>query len=373
MTRVWALPDVDLERSFDDDSDGVTAVVVAADAGSVCSGGASGGVWSHPLSDLSVRRAVEGHLSDVRALAFSPDGRRLVSTSGDGRIKVWDVAAGLELRSLDVESDQSNAAVVHDDGRLTVVASGSRMYVWDLASGRRERVVGWHDNTVTSLALVGDRLASCSLDTRVRVVDLATGDIGWAFDAHAGELHSVALTPDGGQVIVGGVGLPVIKVWDLATGRLRCRMLGHEQPVECVAVTPDGERVVSGSWDGTVRIWDLRPNSKRRLLRTLRGHRGGVNAVAVSSRGRLMSLADDGTLRVWQLESGSSRTLFASEAQLTTLAVSRDSRHVACGDSSGHVWLFDWVGSEDHPDEAASAPPRAGTRVEAARRPDGSE
>ena len=281
----------------------MTAVaVVPGDPPFVCSGGASGGIWSRHLTDKSVRRAAEGHLSQVRALAFSPSGQQLVSTSGDGRIKVWDVATGLELRSLDVNADQSNAAVVHENGRLAVVASGSRIYLWDLPTGRREHEVARHDNTVTSLALVGDRLASCSLDTMVRVVDLATGRIDWTFDALAGELHSVALSPDGRQLVVGGVGLAVIKVWDLLTGRMRCRMLGHDQPVECVAVTPDGERVVSGSWDETVRIWDLRSHRRRRMLYTLRGHTGGVNAVTVSRRGRVMSAADDGTLRVWDFQ-----------------------------------------------------------------------
>ncbi len=75
-----------------------------------------------------------------------------------------------------------------------------------------------------------------------------------------------------------------------------------------MAVLADGRRAVSGSWDGTLRLWDLETGKS---LRTLEGHTDWVSAVAVLADGRrALSGSEDGTLRLWDLETGESlRTL----------------------------------------------------------------
>ena len=92
-----------------------------------------------------------------------------------------------------------------------------------------------------------------------------------------------------------------MRVWDLASGRLEHTLKGHTGGVNAVAVTPDGQRIVSGSDDHTVRVWDL---ASGRLERTLKGHTGAVNTVAVTPDGQhIVSGSDDGTVRVWDLAS----------------------------------------------------------------------
>jgi WD40 repeat protein len=109
-----------------------------------------------------------------------------------------------------------------------------------------------------------------------------------------------------------------------------------------VAVSPDGRTIVSGSWDNTVKVWEAESG---RLLRSLEGHTGGVNAVAVSPDGRtIVSGSWDHTIRAWNLESGESRVLFWSDAAIFSLALSGDGQLLACGDVSGRVWIFDVVG-----------------------------
>src|ERR1700716_2600415 len=74
---------------------------------------------------------------------------------------------------------------------------------------------------------------------------------------HTGMLNSVAVTPDGTRIVSGSWDR-TIRVWDLATGApLGEALTGHTHRVSSVAVTPDGTRIVSGSYDGTVRVWDL--------------------------------------------------------------------------------------------------------------------
>ena len=123
------------------------------------------------------------------------------------------------------------------------------------------------------------------------------------FEGHTSWVHAVALTPDGRHVISGSWD-GTLRMWDLQTGESLRTFEGHTDWVNAVAVTPDGARAVSGSSDRTLRVWDLESGQ---LLRTLKGHRDGVNAVAVTPDGCLaISASSDHTLRVWDLASGQS-------------------------------------------------------------------
>ena len=96
-----------------------------------------------------------------------------------------------------------------------------------------------------------------------------------------------ALTADGR--IVSGSYDKTIKVWDLESGRLLRSLEGHTSEVNAVALTADG-RIVSGSWDNTIKVWDLESG---RLLRSLAGHADSVRTVALTADGRIVSGSDD--------------------------------------------------------------------------------
>ena len=84
-------------------------------------------------------------------------------------------------------------------------------------------------------------------------------------------------------------------------GPLRQILVGHRGMVSAVAFLPDGRRALSGSYDNTLRLWDLETGE---TLRTFEGHTSGVSAVAVLGDGRALSGSDDNTLRLWDLETG---------------------------------------------------------------------
>ncbi|HSK71858.1 MAG TPA: DUF4365 domain-containing protein, partial [Pyrinomonadaceae bacterium] len=115
-------------------------------------------------------------------------------------------------------------------------------------------------------------------------------------EGHSDFILTVAITPDGKQ-IVSGSNDNTLRVWDLASSRCLNTLEGHSIPVWAVAITPDGKQIVSGSNDKTLRVWDL---SSGRCLNTLEGHSGWIWSVAITSDGKqIISGSEDKTLRVW--------------------------------------------------------------------------
>lgn len=119
--------------------------------------------------------------------------------------------------------------------------------------------------------------------------------------AHAGFVSSLAVKADGSQIASGSWD-KTIKIWDLETGQCRATLEGHSDDINSVAITPDGKRILSASNDQSVRVWDA---GSGREVAKLEGHRGGARCVvALRDNARALSGGFDKTLRLWELASG---------------------------------------------------------------------
>jgi hypothetical protein len=132
-------------------------------------------------------------------------------------------------------------------------------------------------------------------------------------EGHSSRVLSVSVSPDGRRAVSGSYD-NTVRIWDLETGACLRTLAGHSDWVRSVSVSPDGRRVVSGSEDHTVRVWDLETGA---CLRTLEGHSYPVESVSVSPDGRrTVSGSGDKTVRVWDLETGAClRTLKATASR----------------------------------------------------------
>ncbi|MFE6187678.1 trypsin-like peptidase domain-containing protein [Streptomyces sp. NPDC056465] len=377
-------------------------------------------------ADLGLTSLLTGHLDDVDALAFGPDGRTLISGSGDGAARTWDIASGRQrgkpfvghggptvgglplalspdgrtlaldasdpgsddfaVRLWDVASgEQRGELLTGEEGAVMsmafspdgkTLASGDfndTIRLWDAASGKPLRgPLGGHGAWVTSLAFSPDgrTLASYGTDFVVRLWDVASGE--QRAELRAGEddsLMSLAFSPDG-RTLAGCGGNGKVRLWDVASGEHRSELLtGEDDLLVSVAFGPDGRTLAAGDSEGTVRLWDVDAAERRRELLT--GQAGAVASLRFGPDGRTLAAgSEDGTVRLWNLASGRQREeLRAGESGWVVASVfSPDSRTLAVGSQDGTVQM--WNPASDKQPETLRAG-EGDSVVSMAFRPDG--
>ncbi len=243
-------------------------------------------------------KQLRGHLDGVLSVAFSPDGKQLVSASADRTGKIWDVATGRDLLSLKGHNDDVRSVVWSEDGKT--VATGSfdgTAKTWNALNGKMQRSFTGHDSGVFAVAFSLDarRLVTGSRDKTARIWDVATGEPLVTLP-HAGVVWAVAFSPDGTRVVTASWDGTAV-VWDAFTGKKLTLFNGHDGAVLSVAFSPDGEHIVSGGVDRTARIWSARNGN---AINILKGHTLPVFSVVYSRDGeRIVTAGDDQTAGVW--------------------------------------------------------------------------
>ena len=277
----------------------------------------TGGLWQ-TLEVIPAHAHASAPGPSLIYLAFSPDGRTLVSghAGWEDSVRLWDPVTGATRRTLKVGASQYTMAFSPD---WRILASGdahpygcwdqnSPVTLWNPDTDTMLRTLEGHTDSILSLAFSPDglTLVSGSCDRTMRLWEAGTGTLRRILRGHTDGVGSVAFSPDGRTLASGGWDATV-RLWDAGTGTLLHTLEGHESTVSSVAFSPDGSTLASGGGDNTVRLWDADTGA---LRQTLRGHTDEVGSVAFSPDGRtLASGGQDGTVRLWTMGTAAATSL----------------------------------------------------------------
>lgn len=282
------------------------------------------------------------HSYGVYATAFSPNGKWFASGGKENTVKLWELATGRELFTLDPNGGFVNAVAFSPDSKL--LASGNLsggITLWEVDTGLRSASISGHSSSINALNFSPDGkwLASASGDQTVKLWDVATGREVRICSGHTAEIYALAFSPDG-RLLATGSADETVKIWDTATGVEKTTLKGHTGEVSAILFNPDGKSLISAGEDKTIRIWDL---ETKRESRVLAGNTGQVKALAITLDGQqLASGSADTTVRLWNLASGlETKRLAGHLSEIYSVAFSPDGHWLASGSDDGSIRIWD--------------------------------
>jgi WD40 repeat protein/uncharacterized caspase-like protein len=340
------------------------------EAGSLLSRADMQQVWADAL-----RPYVEGL---VLSVAFSPDGRYLLTGEVDNTVGLWEVGTGREVRRFVGHTGAVRSVAFSPDGRWVLTGSKDQTArLWEVGTGREVRRFVGHTGAVRSVAFSPDghvltgigRLDSLSpweilgeMGTEgdeeetdptdqggdhgepIRLWEVATARAMRHLGKDTPRVSSVAFSSDTRFVLTGEADGSA-RLWEVATGREIHRLAGHAGPVLVGAFSPDGQYVLTGSSDKTVVLWGTATGQEaRRLARDS----GLVLAVTFSPDGQYVLAGDwDGTARLWEVATGQEvRRLEGHTGPVQAVAFSPDGKYALTGSLDRTVRLWEVATSQ---------------------------
>jgi WD40 repeat protein len=208
-----------------------------------------------------VVRTFSGHEGEVRAVAFSNDGKWLVSGAKDNMVIIWDLAGNQPGRRLAGHSDVVQSVAFSSDGKRVASAGfDQKVIIWDVASGQPVKTLAGTNRMMAAIFSSDDAMLATTGDSdgTVTIWDTSSWQVVRRWPPGNGQVYAIAFSP-GDKLIASAGADTAVRVWGTFTGALVRTYVGHTGPVWAVGFLSNGRWIASASGDKTVKIWKTPP------------------------------------------------------------------------------------------------------------------
>ncbi|WP_392476665.1 AAA-like domain-containing protein [Nostoc sp. C110] len=316
------------------------------------SGNADGTVriWNVNTGEI---KKLSGHKDWVNCVCFSPDGRRIASSSRDNTVIIWG-NNGKKIMTIQGYAwitsvifhpkHHSILAIAGDDNKVKLFNLDEARFLNNgkiLEDRQALQVFSGHTAWISALSFneTGETLASVSGDNSIRIWSLHK----LSSFKHTDWVNSVSFDSDG-KILASGSSDCTVKLWNLK-GEIIQTLSGHKKGVMSVRFSPDGCLLASGSDDRTIKIWKRDHNSKFQDFLTLKSHSRSVKSVRFNRKGNLLaSGSDDFKIKLWNPYTGDELHTFLGHTKgVRSVRFSPDDTLLASGsdDTQVIIWKID--------------------------------
>ncbi len=304
----------------------------------------------------------------IRSLAYSPDGRQLVTAGEDGIVRTWSATDGSGVENYKGHAGAVKA-VAFAGSAVVSVGSDSKTLVWDtqpewklvrtIGSANGASPLTGRVNTV-AFSPDGKTLATGSGEPsrsgELKLWDAATGALVREFkNAHSDTVQSVDFSGDG-KLMVSGAADRFVKVWNVADAKFVKSFEGHTHQVLGVTLKRDGRIIASAGADNAVKVWSLVTGEVVRTIQGFSKEATSINHVGVGDQ--FLATGGDGKVRLINEGGGDARTFAGASDFMYAGAATPDGKVVIAGGQDGVLRVWNGVNGSSI---ATFEPPKAAT------------